>query len=164
MTIKNIGLAALVLGALLGAASFFGYGLHLMGVKFGTTGNAPETYYNGQWLVGGNQIGPTGTWNLNQQFASCNPKFYGTSFAASTTGVFACAAPGVNAGDSIVGDLPQGAGVNPSGAGSIGGGFVLVGAYSTTTGIVAFTIQNDTGAATSSFAQATTSFEYFTWR
>jgi hypothetical protein len=67
---------------------------------------------------------------------------------------------GVNAGDNIVADLPIGAGFNPNGAGSLSTGFVLVSAYATTTGVIGFTIDNFTGAATSSFAQATTTVEY----
>lgn len=156
MTIKNIGIAALVLAAILGVLGFLGIGLHAP-VKLGSSGNAAETYYNSQWLVGGNQIGPTGTLNANQQFGTCNPTFYGTSLAATSTGTFACAVPGILAGDTIVADPPIGSNVS-------GAGFVIQNAYATTTGIVAFTYVNLTGAATTSFKQATTSVEYVSWR
>lgn len=92
---------------------------------------------------------------------TCNPTFYGTSFAASTTATFVCSVSGVQAGDLIWGDMPKGAGVLGGGAGSLGLGFSIVSAYATTSNLIDFTIANFTGAATSSFAQATTSVEFW---
>jgi hypothetical protein len=83
----------------------------------------------------------------------------GASFAASTTQQFYCTVPGVASGDLVMADLPVGAGVNGSGAGSIYDGFIVVAAYATTTNQVGVTLLNQTGAATSSYAQATTSVE-----
>ena len=128
------------------------------GATYGATGNASTVVPNAEWLSGGVQIGQTGTLNTNYQFGSCNPTFYGTSLAATSTGTFVCSVPGIQAGDYLQGDLPT------NETGGTPGGFVIENAYSTTTGIVAFTIMNLTGAATTSFSQATTSVEYWAWR
>ena len=148
---------ALVLGVVgvgLGVVSFSAH----TGGTFGATGNASTVSPNPEWFSGGLQIGQTGTLNTNYQFGTCNTTFYGTSLAATSTGTFVCAVSGIQAQDFILADLPQ------TEAGGTVGGFVIENAYSTTTGIVAFTYLNFTGAATSSFKQATTSVEYFGWR
>lgn len=152
--LKWIAAALIAIGSVLGAYAFFT--AHST-VSFGQTGNAPETHPNGAWYVGGLQTGPTGTWDANTQFGTCNPTYYGTSLAATSTGTFVCTVQGINAGDFIFPDMPK------TSAGTFAG-FIVENAYSTTTNVVAFTILNLTGAATSSFAQATTGIEYATYR
>lgn len=156
MNYKQIGVAIVSILSLLGAIAFFEVNVtetHTLG----STGNGSETYYNSQWLVGGVQIGLTGTLDANRQFGTCNPTFYGTSLGATTTGTFVCPVQGINAGDFIHADLPL------TEAGT-GGGFDIVNAYATTSNTVAFTYLNLTGAATSSFKQATTAVEFWTDR
>lgn len=82
------------------------------------------------------------------------------AFAATSTAQFYCAVPGVVAGDNVHVSLPPGAGANAFGSGSLFGGFELVSANATSTGFIMFSILNLTGAATSSFVQATTSVAY----
>lgn len=99
----------------------------------------------------GSRVGPiiATTCNLSQSSAG--------SHAATTSKEYFCAVTGVVANDYINVILPVGAGNNPNGAGSIFGGFVVNGAYATTTGVIGVNIANMTGAATSTFPQATTS-------
>lgn len=97
----------------------------------------------------------TGTCNLTSNAAVT------ASFAATTTGQFYCAISNVAASDNVFVTLPAGAGTNLGGASSLAGGFNLVSAYATTTGILGVTLLNVTGAATSSFTQATTGITYF---
>lgn len=152
MTIKNIGIAILVLAALSGVASFFG----VHSSSFGSSGNAAETYYNSQWLVGGNQIGPTGTLNANSQFGTCNITGGAAGIAASSTSSFDCAVAGVVKGDTVLGDP----GVNAP-----AGFFVTkVVASTTANGFIEFSIYN-AGAASSTLGVALTNgMEYVTWR
>lgn len=91
---------------------------------------------------------------------SCNPTFSGTSFAATSSAQFFCAVTGVTAGDQVDIWLPVGAGANAQGAGSIAGGFTINGTYASTTNVIGFNMLNMTGAATTSFAQATTGVMY----
>lgn len=79
------------------------------------------------------------------------------SFAASTTAVFFCAVTGIVANDFSDVTLPSGAGTPAT----PGEGFHVVSAFATTTNILAITLSNDSGAATSSFRQATTAISYF---
>lgn len=86
---------------------------------------------------------------------TCNPAFNGTSLAATSTGQFLCRNANVRAGDRVFVSLPIGS------RGGLQGGFVAAGnGYATTTGWFGFEILNMTGAATTSFAQATTGIQY----
>lgn len=94
---------------------------------------------------------------------TCNAVQYtpGSFAATSTTQQFYCPVAGVVAGDNVSVSLPAGAGANAFGAGSPYLGFILVSASaSSTAGFIQFSISNQTGAATSSFTQATTSIAY----
>lgn len=77
------------------------------------------------------------------------------SFAATTSARFFCSVAGVQAGDEVHVELPLAAGIN---SGSTG--FVVNSAGATTSNAISVDIANLTGAATSSFAQATTSVKY----
>lgn len=99
------------------------------------------------------KLGASGTAVNSIIYGTCNPTEVGTSLAATSTATFICSVPGVTAGSNVIGDLP-------STAANTAGAFVLVNAYATTSGAIGFTILNLTGAATSSFSQATTSVEY----
>lgn len=89
-----------------------------------------------------------GSCNLSQSTAG--------SHAATTSKEYFCAYTGARAGDTVIAELPPGAGAYTSGASSIFGGFVINSAYATTSNVIGLTMMNNTGAATSSFAQATT--------
>lgn len=119
----------------------------------------PSTSFEATILArGGLRLGSSAnaTTLQNIQMTTCNPTFSGQSLLASTTGQFFCAVSGVSAGDKVFVMLPAGAGANLQGSASTYGGFVAGSGYATTTGVVGFNITNLTGAATSSFAQATT--------
>lgn len=75
------------------------------------------------------------------------------SHAATTTKEYYCAATGARSGDTVLIALP-------SGAGYLFGGFDAVASYATSSNFIAMQIANNTGAATSSAAQATTSVRY----
>lgn len=161
MTIKNIGIAALVVGVLLGVASFFGVSLHFPAPHaLGTAGNAPETHYNGQWLIGGNQIGLTGTWNTNQQFGTCNLIGGAGGITATSTANFDCAVTGIKPGDTLVED-PS----NNMALGIAGDIFPIRATASTTAGYITFTLLNLSGAASTTLgSQVTSGVEYISWR
>lgn len=159
MTIKSIGIVVLAVLAFFGGLAFFG--VHLGGAqKLGSAGNAAETYYNSQWLVGGNQIGPTGTLNGNTQFGGCNLIGGSAGIAATSTKNFDCAVSGILPGDVIFGDpsplAPPGTIYN----------FPIVKVQaSSTAGFVTFTIANLSGAATSTLGvPITNGIEYLTFR
>lgn len=161
MNLKSIGLAAGAVLAILGGLAFLG--IHLGGLssaQLGSTGNAAETYYNSQWLVGGNQIGPTGTLNANSQFGTCNIIGGAAGISATTTKNFDCAVTGIQKGDFVLGDLGMNAPLTP------GAGFVVTEAQaSSTAGYITFSILNLTGAASSTLGtNLTNGIEYFTWR
>lgn len=78
------------------------------------------------------------------------------SFAASTTAIFFCPVTGVAANDFGDVTLPSGAGTPAT----PGEGFHVVSVFATTSNILAITISNDSGAATSSFKQATSGVSY----
>jgi hypothetical protein len=105
-------------------------------------------------------VGANGNALTQAQFGTCNPSTGSSSFAATTTQQFYCPVTGVQAGDLVIADLPQGAGANGSGPGSPYGGFALIAAYATTSNQIGMTYANYTGAATSSYSQATTTVEY----
>jgi len=166
--------------AILGAVGFF-MGLS-KGASFGSTtfqsGQVQQDaflFLNGfsagssqQFAVNGSgqvNFGANGSTLTNFIFGKCNvTQTTPGSQAATTTAQFYCAVPGVNAGDYIIGDMPANAGNYPNGSLSPQGGFDLISTYATSSGIVAFQIANFTGGASSSFAQATTSVEYFDYR
>lgn len=131
----------------------------------GSINHATSTITNPFAFTEGFAVGPTASTRSkvsNLQFGTCNlSQMSPGSFSATTTAVFYCAATGISAGDNVRVDLAAGAGVNSGGAGSPQGGFAAISAYATTTGILAVEIVNFTGAATTSFPQATTSAEYF---
>lgn len=100
----------------------------------------------------GTRLGPviSTTCNLSQSTAG--------SHAATTSKEYFCAVSGVSAGDTVIVGLPAAAGASTGGISSIFGGFSVNGlGYATTSGTIGVQIMNNTGAATSSFAQATTS-------
>lgn len=110
-------------------------------------------------------IGNSGTALGNVLFGTCNAQQKSTgSFAATTSAQFYCAVTGAASGDNVQVMLPAGAGTNADGAASITGGFVVVSASATSSNFIQFTLDNFTGAATSSFAQATTSVQYTIFR
>jgi hypothetical protein len=94
-----------------------------------------------------------GTCNLAQRVAG--------SFVASSTAQFFCAVSGVASGDTVRVSLPIGAGTNAYGASSLGEGFSVISSVATSSNFILVTLRNGTGAATSSFVQATTSVSYF---
>lgn len=98
---------------------------------------------------------------VNMKHGTCNAQTATASFSASTTAQFVCSATGVRSGDQVFAFLPVGAGANANGAGSPFGGFDVVATNASTSDQFGFTIQNNTGAATSSYAQATTAVSYF---
>lgn len=157
-TFQKIGLGVLGLCAVLGAASFFGLtatGQHLLG----SAGNAAETYYNSQWLVGGNQIGPTGTLNLNSQFGTCNLIETGT-IAATSTAQYDCAVTGIQPGDTVFEDPSA-----TQATGVLGDIFPIRAVASTTAGYVTFTFLNLSGAASTTLgAQVSKGVEYVSFR
>lgn len=89
---------------------------------------------------------------------TCTATFSGTSLAATSTGQFFCPVTGVLSGDKV--HVTLGAGAR-SGAGAW---LTAVDGYATTTGFIGFDIANWTGAATTSFAQATTAVQYWVAR
>lgn len=106
-------------------------------------------------------IGSSGTALSQVLSGSCNLlQSQAGSHAATTSKEYFCAVTGVTAGDTVIVSLPVGAGENLNGAGSIYGGFAVGSAYATSSNRIAVGLVNRTGAATSSFPQATTSAEY----
>lgn len=176
MNAKNIAIGVLAALALLfGYLYFTASSGTVAGAASGPAHYQTESFLQG--LRGGQRdqfavdntgkvtIGASGTAQTNFLFGTCNPtQTTAGSQAATTTSEFVCTVPGVLAGDKIVGDMPVGAANNPNGPKSPQGGFVLVSAYATTTGVIGFQIANLTGAASSSFPQATTTIEFFDWR
>lgn len=103
----------------------------------------------------------TGTTVTQVLEGTCNPTQAAKGSHAATTSLqFFCAVSGVVAGDRVTVIPPVGAGANISGAGSIYGGFVVNGAYATSSDFIGFNVLNLTGAATTSYPQATTTWAY----
>lgn len=140
--------AAPLAGAVTGVSNYDKIGA--MQLKVGTGCNSSTGY-----------SGCTGSAVSKVLFGTCNAsqKTPG-SLAASTTGQFYCAVTGAASGDVVYVTLPVGAGTNADGSGSLAQGFSVVSANATSTGYIQFSIANNTGAATSSFRQATTSVSY----
>lgn len=95
----------------------------------------------------------SGTCNLSQKSPG--------SHAASSSKQYYCAVSGVTAGDKVFASLPAGAGINADGAGSTWGGFTINNAQATSSDFIQVSLMNYTGAATSTFPQATTSVQYW---
>ena len=134
-----------------------GFALLLVGAASGKTlysGNTIESIP--KLFVNGFTVGDQGTALTDVVASTCTATFSGTSLAASSSGQFFCSMAGARSGDRVHVMLPAGAGANAQGAASLYGGFVVTSAYATTTDVVGFNIANLTGAATTSFAQATT--------
>lgn len=160
MNLKSLGLAVGALFAILGTLAFLGIHLGGLPTQVGSTGNAAETYYNSNWLVGGIQVGPTGTLNANSQFGTCNLIGGSAGISATSTKNFDCAVTGIQKGDVVMGDL----GINAPF--TSGAGFVVSAAQaSTTAGYITYTILNLTGAASTTLGtNITNGMEYFTLR
>ena len=87
-----------------------------------------------------------GSCNLSQTTAG--------SHAATTSKEYYCAATGARSGDTVLIAMP-------SGAAYLYGGFDAVASYATSSNFIAVQLANNTGTATTSAAQATTSVRYF---
>lgn len=159
MTIKNIGIGVLGLCAVLGLVSFLGFGLQHSS-KLGSAGNGSETYYNSQWLVGGNQIGPTGTLNLNTQFGTCNLIGTNVTIAATSTQNYDCPVAGIKPGDLVLADPSSN-----MGGGVLGNIYPIRAVASTTAGFVTFTLINLSGVASTTLGtNVASSTEYLSYR
>ncbi len=79
------------------------------------------------------------------------------SFAASTTALFFCPVTGAVANDNVDVVLPAGAGTPAT----PGEGFHVVSSFATTSNQIGIILSNDSGAATTTFKQATTGISYF---
>ena len=114
----------------------------------------------------------TGTTFTQILSGSCNASFSHDdktlestgSMEATTTGRFFCTATGAASGDRVFVFLPIGANSAADGNDDQANGFAIVNAYATTTNRIGFDMFNFTGAATSSFTQATTSVKYLILR
>lgn len=82
------------------------------------------------------------------------------SHGATTSKAFHCAVTGAQSGDNVIVSLPLGAGI----AGSLQSGFTVNAAYATATDMIGVSVYNGTGAATSSYTQATASVPYLILR
>lgn len=109
-------------------------------------------------------VGDQGTLVSDALHGTCNATFSGTSLAASSSGQFFCNVTGAASGDRVFVMLPAGSGANAQGPASLFGGFVATAGYATTSDRIGFNIVNMTGAATTSFRQATTSVQYWVLR
>lgn len=155
-----------VIGVLVVIALLVGFGLTNAGIlNFGGASGEQHRQYESflQGLGGGSRdqfsvsnngsvtlgTGNDTTCNLSQSTAG--------SHAATTSKEYFCAVTGVVAGDTVYVRLPAAAGAYSSGASSLYGGFVVGTAFATTSGRIGVLINNFTGAATTSAAQATTS-------
>lgn len=93
-----------------------------------------------------------GTCNLTQSVVG--------SHAATTSKAFHCAVTGAKASDTVNIILPSGAGIG----GSPLAGFVVNTSFATATDMIGASIANLSGAATTSYTQATTSVTYLIYR
>lgn len=171
---KNIVIAALALTTILFAAL---YVAAPKSVPFGAANPSGQVHYQQEAFVQGaafgarNQsyfdnagklaIGANGTQLTQVLKGTCNPtQITPGSFAATSTSQFYCPVSGVTAGDLVLAVPPPGVGTYASGAGSLYTGFEIIASYATTTNAIGFTYANNTGAATTTFPQATTSVGY----
>lgn len=165
---QNIWVALIAVGIIAIASLFVAVG-HTSSIALGSTSGVTNFSKLGVAQIkigsgcddGFKYAGCAGT-SLNKFLqGTCNAiQIIPGSFAATTTQQFYCTVAGVVAGDNVRVSLPVGSGVNASGPGSPSAGFEPVSATATSTNAIQFTIANLTGAATSSFPQATTSLSY----
>lgn len=107
----------------------------------------------------GSQVSPRASKLTFVKAGTCNSTFSGTSLAATSTGLFYCSnILGVKAGDIVQATLPSTA---RTGANQW---FEIIDGYATTTDRFGFDMANFSGAATSSFRQATTGIQYEVYR
>lgn len=104
----------------------------------------------------GSSAAPKATKIVFEKIGTCVAKFSGTSLAATSTGQFFCTGiTGVKSGDFVRIILPAAARTaSNSWISPVGNG------YATTTDTIGFDLANWTGAATTSFAQATGTVGY----
>ena len=102
------------------------------------------------------QVGDNGTEQDALIAGTCNLVQSFGAFAATTTKEHYCAVTGVSAGDKIFVSMPKAAGVASGAA-----GFIPVAAYATATNMIGVALYNATGAATSTYPQASTSIPYW---
>jgi hypothetical protein len=124
--------------------------------NYGTTGASynPLQEQFGGGLIVGNQ----GSALAQVIDTTCTGIAYG-SLAASSSRQMDCAVAGVLPGDRVQVDLPLAANIGPSYNFDIGGQ-----GASSTAGYVSYWLNNMTGAATSSYSQATTSVHVSVFR
>ena len=107
-----------------------------------------------------------GKCNLTTGVTSTGDGAGNNTFNASTTKIHYCSAPGVRPGDQIIVTPPSGTlltGVSsssPLSGISLFGSLQFNGAFATTSNVFGISITNWTGAATGSYAQATTGIPY----
>lgn len=123
----------------------FDVDMQVLSLQLATSSDA-VTRDGSNWKING--IGE-GSCNLSQSSPG--------SHAATSSKEYYCAFTGARSGDTVNVVLPPGAGLYTSGAQSLFGGFAVVSAYATTSDRIGVLIANNTGAATSSAIQATTS-------
>lgn len=151
-TTKTVGL---VIAGVIVSVLFSGMMIaNFAGEKLGGVYNVTERNESRLVVGGGSALTffKMGTCNLSQSAAG--------SHAATTSKELFCAVTGVQANDTVIVDLPRTAGF----AGGLPAGFVVNTAYATTTDVIAVSVVNLTGAASSSYAQATTSASYLIFR
>jgi len=143
MTNSNIGIG--IAGVVVGL---------LLSVVFGGSSMLGGVYNQSVTDVSnGLRAGSDGTTITNMKSGTCNAATTQLPLEATSTDNFTCSVTGVVAGDRVLVELP-------SDGGSVYGGFnVTYSAASTDT--ITFGVQNNTGAATSSFPLATTSIHYW---
>lgn len=113
-------------------------------------------------LTGLLQLGTNGTAHSKFISGTCNAaQVSAGSHAATSSKEFTCSVTGVASGDKVFVSLPPGAGAYAAGGGSTSGGFLVNGSYATAANVIGFSILNNNGVATTSYAQATTSVQYW---
>jgi hypothetical protein len=141
----------------------FGNGIYAgLSQQFGIDSDGDVTTSGTVTSTGTIALGSSGTAHSKFISGTCNAtqKSPG-SHAATTSMQYYCAVTGAASGDKVFVSLPVGAGANADGAASLFGGFTVVSANATSSNFIQFAIFNGTGAASTSFAQATTSVAYW---
>lgn len=109
-------------------------------------------------------VGTSGSGISQLISGTCNLISYTPTLSATSSLVYGCAATGVQSTDRVFVTAPK----SNTGVGAVGltiGGIVIRGASaSTTSGFIEVELANFTGAATSSFPNATTSIQYWAVR
>ena len=111
-----------------------------------------------------------GTCNLSTGDSSVAAHSGGSpgTFAASTTKMHFCSAPGVRIGDQVFVTLPSGianqSSSSPLAGPALLGGFSVAGAFATTSDIIGVALYNSMAVATGSYSQATTGVRYLIFR